>query len=136
MDASVVEIRVRYAETDRMGRAHHTHHLTWCESARTAWLRERGVRYADLENAGVFLPVSRVEVDYRRPAGYDETVRVEARLTRARSRSVTFRYELTRAGSGELLAEAETRLICVDREGRVRRLPAELREALEAGAAP
>lgn len=118
-----------------MGRAHHTHHLNWCEAARTAWLRERGVRYADLEDDGVFLPVSRVEVDYRRPAGYDDTVRVEARLTRARSRSVTFRYELTRAGSDELLAEAETRLICVDGDGRVRRLPAELREALEAGAA-
>ena len=135
MDASAVEIRVRYAETDRMGRAHHTHHLTWCEAARTAWLRERGVAYADLEEAGVFLPVSRVEVDYRRPAGYDDTVRVETWPSRSRSRSVTFRYALTLAASGEVLAEAETRLICVDADGRVRRLPAEIREALETGAA-
>ncbi len=135
MDASAVEIRVRYAETDRMGRAHHTHHLTWCESARTAWLRERGVSYGDLEDAGVYLPVSRVEVDYRRPVGYDEVVRVEAWPERARSRSVTFRYSLTRSGSDTLLAEAGTRLICVDGEGRVRRIPASVREALEVGAA-
>lgn len=135
MEESVVEIRVRYAETDRMGRAHHTHHLTWCEAARTAWLRERGIAYADLEADGVFLPVSRVEVDYRRPAGYDDTVRVAVWPTRARSRSVTFRYALTRAGSGEMLAEAETRLVCVDTEGRVRRLPDAIRSALENGTA-
>lgn len=134
MDASAVEIRVRYAETDRMGRAHHTHYLTWCEAARTAWLRERDVTYAELEEAGVFLPVFRVEVDYRQPADYDDTVRVEAWPSRSRSRSVTFRYSLTRAGSDEVLAEAETRLVCVDAEGRVRRLPPAVREVLEAGA--
>lgn len=132
MDVSVVEIRVRYAETDRMGRAHHSHHLTWCEAARTAWLRDRGVAYAELEEAGVFLPVSRVEVDYRRPAGYDEIVRVEAWPSRSRSRSVTFRYSITHAGSEEVLAEAETRLICVDADGQVRRLPPTVRETLEA----
>lgn len=132
MHASTVEVRVRYAETDRMGRAHHTHHLTWCEVGRTAWLRERGVSYADLEEAGVLLPVSRVEVDYRRPAGYDETVRITTRLSRARSRSVTFRYELDRAADGEALARAETELVCVDRSGRVRRLPEELRARLQA----
>lgn len=134
MNENVIEIRVRYAETDRMGRAHHTHHLTWCEAGRTAWLRDRGIAYADLEEAGVFLPVSRVEVDYRRPAEYDEIVRVRTWPSRSRSRSVTFRYRLQRRGSRELIAEAETRLMCVDRDGRIRRLPAQVREAVGGGA--
>lgn len=135
MSTSRIEVRVRYAETDRMGRAHHTHHLVWCEAGRTAWLEERGVRYADLEEEGVFLPVSRVSVEYRRPAGYDDRVEVETRLSGVKSRTVSFAYALRRVHDGALVATAETELICVDPEGRVRSLPAGLRELLsgEAG---
>lgn len=136
MDSTVVEVRVRYAETDQMGRAHHAHHLVWCEAARTAWLRERGATYAGLEERGVLLPVSRVSVDYRRPARYDETVRVETWPEAVRSRSVTFRYALSRARDGERLAEAETELVCLDAEERIRRMPDDLRELLERGASP
>lgn len=133
MDTSAIEIRVRYAETDRMGRAHHTHHLTWCEAARTAWLRKRGVSYADLEAAGVFLPVSRVEVDYRRPATYDQRVRITTWPDRARSRSVTFRYDLERVDDDEPVARAEIVLVCVGEDGQVRRIPEEVRSLLEPG---
>ena len=134
MDSTAVEVRVRYAETDQMGRAHHVHHLVWCEAARTAWLRERGASYAELESRGVLLPVSRVSVDYRRPVRYDETVRVETWPEAVRSRSVTFRYALRRPPDGELLAEAETELVCVDGEDRIRRMPDDLRTLLRAGA--
>lgn len=134
MDSTVIEVRVRYAETDQMGRAHHAHHLVWCESARTAWLRERGMAYTELEARDVLLPVSRASVDYRRPARYDDTVQVEAWPETVRSRSVTFRYALRRPGSGELLAEAETDLVCVDEEERIRRIPDDLRTLLEEGA--
>ena len=134
MDESATEIRVRYAETDRMGRAHHTHHLTWCEAGRTEWLRERGIAYADLEAEGVFLPVSRVEVDYRRPAAYDETVRVETWPSEVKSRTVTFRYRLSLRDAGELVARAETRLVCVDADGRIRRLPPSVRSVVEGAA--
>lgn len=135
MDSTEVEVRVRYAETDQMGRAHHAHHLVWCEAARTAWLRQRGMAYAGLEQRDVLLPVSRVMVDYRRPVRYDETVRVEAWPETVRSRSVTFRYALRRASSGELLAEAATDLVCVDGKERIRRMPDDLRRLLERGAA-
>lgn len=135
MDSTEIEVRVRYAETDQMGRAHHAHHLVWCEAARTAWLRARGLAYDELEERDVLLPVSRVEVDYRRPARYDETVCVKAWPEVVRSRSVTFRYALRRNSSGELLAEAETELVCVDPEERIRRMPDDLRSLLERGAA-
>lgn len=130
MESTTIEVRVRYAETDQMGRAHHAHHLIWCESARTEWLRSRGASYARLEEEGVFLPVSRVHLDYRGAAGYDDTVRVEAWPAAVRSRSVTFRYRLDRPSDGTLLAEAETELVCTDEGGRARRMPERLRSVL------
>lgn len=130
MDSTTIELRVRYAETDQMGRAHHAHHLVWCESARTEWLRDRGVSYARLEAEGVFLPVSRVSVDYRGAAGYDESVRIEAWPHAVRSRSVTFRYRLRSGVDDEPVAEVETELVCVDEGRRVRRIPGELRSVL------
>lgn len=130
MDDSTVELRVRYAETDRMGRAHHAVHLVWAEAGRTSWMRERGISYADLEDRGVFLPVSRVEVDYRGGVGYDETVRVRCWPAAVRSRRVTFGYDFARAPDGETVARAETDLVCMDGEERVRRLPDDLRKVL------
>lgn len=126
-----IEVRVRYAETDQMGRAHHSHYLVWCELARTTLLRERGLPYAELEARGFLLPVARAEVEYRRPVGYDEAVRVEAWIERVRSRDVSFGYRLTLAADGTLVATARTTLVSTDRGGRPTRLPEELRERLE-----
>ncbi|HKK07578.1 MAG TPA: thioesterase family protein [Gemmatimonadota bacterium] len=134
MSTSTIRLRVRYGETDQMGRAHHSHYLLWCEEGRTAWLRERGASYRELEEEGVLLPVSRVAVSYREPAGYEEEIDVETRVAGVRSRSITFVYRVRRASDGAVLADASTELVCMDRDGRVRRLPAELREALEGAA--
>lgn len=131
MDESTVELRVRYAETDRMGRAHHAVHLVWAEAGRTSWMRERGISYADLEDRGVFLPVSRAEVDYRAGVGYDETVRVRCWPASVRSRRVTFGYDFERAGDGGTVARAEVDLVCMDGDGRVRRLPDDVRAVLD-----
>ncbi len=134
------EIRVRYAETDQMGRAHHSHYLVWCELGRTALMRERGLPYADLERRGLRLPVSRAEVEYRGGAGYDEPVRIETRVEAVRSRSVAFAYRLVHAEGGGLLARARTELVCTREDGRPVRLPEDVRSALEgargAGEAP
>lgn len=130
-----VEIRVRYAETDQMGRAHHTHYLVWCELGRTALMRERGVSYSGLERDGVLLPVTRAELEYRRGVAYDEVVRVETRVSDVRSRSVVFEYEVRLASDDSLLARARTQLMCTDRGGRPRRIPTPVRAVLEAARA-
>lgn len=130
MESTTIEVRVRYAETDQMGRAHHAHYLVWCESARTEWLRSRGASYDRLEEEGVFLPVSRVRMDYRGAVGYDDVVTVEAWPEAVRSRTVTFGYRLERASDGDRVAEAEIELVCTDDRGRVRRMPEELRAVL------
>lgn len=128
-----VEFRVRYAETDQMGRAHHSHYLAWCELGRTALMRERGVPYGDLERRGVLLPVTRAELEYRRGARFDDVVSVETVVERVRSRAVAFRYRIARVEDGALLARARTELVCTDQAGRPRRLPEAVRTVLGSG---
>lgn len=126
-----VDVRVRYAETDQMGRAHHRHYLVWCELGRTALMREHGVSYAELEREGVLLPVARVEIEYRAPVFYDEVVRIHTRVERVRSRSVVFDYRLTRDADEVTVARARITLASADRDGRPRRLPEAVRHALD-----
>jgi acyl-CoA thioester hydrolase len=135
MSTSTIRLRVRYGETDQMGRAHHSHFLLWCEEGRTQWLRERGASYAELEGRGVLLPVSRVTVAYREPARYEQEIEVVTRVEQVRSRSVTFAYRIRRASDGVTVAEASTELVCMDSSGGVRRLPETLRATLESAVA-
>jgi acyl-CoA thioester hydrolase len=120
---SSVDFRVRYSETDQMGVAHHGHYLAWCEMARTEHMRRLGVRYRDLEERGVRLPVSEAHVRFAKSARYDDPLRVTAWLTEAGSRRVSFGYRVERVDDGALLATAETSLVSVDMQGRPSRLP-------------
>lgn len=125
-----IQLRVRYAETDQMGRAHHMQYLAWFELGRTELIRGTGLAYAEMERRGIWLPVSHVELDYRRGAGYDELVEIETRVSGVRSRTVTFAYRALRVEDGELLAEGTTRLVCTSADGRPRRFPPEIEETL------
>ncbi len=127
----IAEVRVRYAETDQMGRAHHRHYLVWCELGRTALMREHGVSYAELERSGLWLPVSRVEVEYRIPVAYDELIRIHTRVERVRSREVVFAYRIARAADDATLARARTALVCTDARGRPHRFPETVKRQLE-----
>lgn len=124
-------LRVRYAETDQMGRAHHMQYLAWFELGRTELLRTAGATYSEMERAGVMLPVSNVEVEYRSPVGYDEMVDIYTRVSGVRSRTVTFTYLATRAETGEEVAAGSTRLVCTDEAGKPRRIPPHLIAVLE-----
>ena len=119
-------LRVRYAETDQMGRAHHMHYLAWFELGRTELLRAAGAAYSEIERQGVMLPVSNVDVEYLSGVGYDELVEVETRVSEVRSRTVTFAYVAARAETGEVLASGSTRLVCTNSEGRPKRIPPHL----------
>ena len=127
---STIEFRVRYAESDQMGVVYHANYLVWCEMGRTDHLRRLGHSYAEMERQGVYLAVSTVRIRFRAPARYDDRVRVRTRLTRLRSRAVTFDYRIENAETGVVLADAEIDLICTDREGATRKLPVELQGVL------
>jgi acyl-CoA thioester hydrolase len=120
-----ITIRVRYAETDRMGLLHHANYLVYFEQGRTELLRSRGLSYRDLEDQGYLLVLTRAQVRYRSPARYDDLLTLRTTLTRTTLVKLEHHYELFRDGA--LLAEGETTLGCVNRQGKVQPLPEFLR---------
>ena len=129
-----VDIRVRYAETDRMGVVYHANYLVWCEIGRTDFIRERcGMSYAYMERSGYQLAVADAAIRYHAPARYDDRVRVHTTLTEVRSRTVTFEYLVTHADTGDRLVSARTTLVSIDGGGRTVSLPQPLRAVLERG---
>lgn len=116
------QIRVRYCETDRMGVAHHGAYIDWFEEARTEWMRELGQTYRSLEDAGTLLQVVATDLRYRSSVTYDDPVVIETRMRECKRASVTMEYELRRP-DGSLVATGSTTLACVDRGGKLRRLP-------------
>jgi acyl-CoA thioester hydrolase len=122
-------ISVRYAETDRMGVAHHSSYLLWFELARTGLLREAGHAYRDLEKSGVLLPVLEYGCKFLKSADYDDRLRIETAVRDLKSRTVTFQYTVYRGD--ERLADGFTYHVCVDNNFKTRRFPNEVLEAME-----
>jgi acyl-CoA thioester hydrolase len=124
-------VRVRYAETDRMGVAYHAHYFVWFEMARTKLMRRAGCAYKDLEDRdGLRFPVIRAEARYHASARYDDRLDVDARLVSVGGARLRFEYELSAGDGGRLLATGFTEHACVGRDGRPRRLPELLRRRL------
>lgn len=114
-------IRVRYPEVDAMGYLHHSRYLQYFEIGRVELLRAQGFSYADLERAGVFFVVVKVEVRYRNPAKYDEELTLKTKLVRQTSVRLDHAYELSRGGT--LLAEGTTTIACIGRDGQLQQIP-------------
>lgn len=125
MVSGEIKIRVRYAETDRMGLLHHANYLVYFEEGRTELLRSQGFTYRDIEDQGFYLVLTKLQVRYRRPAYYDDLLSLRTTIVRTTMVKIEHKYELLR--DGMLLAEGETTLGCVDHEGKVQPLPDSLR---------
>lgn len=119
-------VRVRYCETDRMAIAHHGSYVAWFEEARTEWMRQRGRSYRQLEDDGNLLQVVDLQCRYHKPVDYDEVVAIRVRVAEAGRATVTLAYEARRESDGEVCASGSTKLACVGRDGKLRRLPQEL----------
>ena len=117
-------IRVRYAETDRMGVVYHANYLVWFEIGRTEFCRARGFAYKDMEeNDRAFLVVAESYCRYKAPAFYDDELVVRTHITELRRRSLRFGYEIVRLSDGQIIAEGETGHVVTDKNGRVRSFP-------------
>lgn len=124
MTEHTISIRVRYPEVDAMGYLHHSRYLQYFEMGRVELLRAKGFCYAQLERDGVFFVVVKAEVRYKAPARYDDELALTTRIVRQTSVRIDHVYELRRGET--LLAEANTTIACVDRQGQLRAIPAEL----------
>jgi acyl-CoA thioester hydrolase len=108
-----IKRRVTYAETDRMGYLYYGHYANYYESARVEALRALGIRYRDLEDCGLLMPVRRLECRYLRPALYDEEIEVKVIVPVLPRLTMEFRYEL-RNESGILINTGFTELVFFD----------------------
>jgi acyl-CoA thioester hydrolase len=124
-DTVDTEVRVRYAETDQMGVAYYANYLVWFEVGRSEFCRKRGFCYADLEASGFKLVVTDAHCRYRNAARYDETITVRTWLRGMNSRMITFGYQILRKEKEEVIAEGETRHLCIDSNGKPKSLPKE-----------
>ena len=120
-DSDETTIRVRYAETDRMGLLHHANYAVYFEAARTEMLRKRGFSYRDIEDSGHFLVIVELGCKYQKPAYYDALLTIKTFVERVTHVKLVHRYEVRRDGT--LLAEGNSTLACVDKEGRPQALP-------------
>lgn len=124
-------VRVRYAETDRMGVVYHANYLIWFEIGRTEFCRARGFAYRDMEeNDNAWLVVAESYCRYKAPAQYDDELLVRTHITELRRRSVRFGYEILRLSDGQVIAEGETGHVVTDHNGRVISMPESYRNAL------
>jgi acyl-CoA thioester hydrolase len=117
-----IQIRVRYAETDRMGLLHHANYLIYFEQARTELLRTHHGAYKELEDQGYYLVIAKVEIKYKSPAHYDDVLTIRTTVTRTTPIRIEHKYEVFRERA--LICEGTTTLACVDREGKLQAMPA------------
>lgn len=121
-------VRVRYAETDKMGVVYYANYFVWFEVGRTDWLRSLGWTYREMETEGIILPVIEAHCEYHRPSRYDDEmeVRTEARMVSAAR--VEFSYRVVRREDQQVTASGRTVHVAVDPSGRPRRLPDRIRQ--------
>ena len=113
MKKTYTNLRVRYGETDQMGIVYYGNYAEYLEQGRTEWLRELGFSYKFLEENNVHLPVVNLNIDYKKPALYDDVITITTTLKKMPSVKIEFYYEIHNQ-EGQLLIQATTTLVFVN----------------------
>ena len=119
-------VRVNYHETDGQRRLHHANYLNYFERGRVEMLRDAGTSYRELEDTGLMLVVSEMNVRYHSAAEFDDELVLTTHLIEIRKVRLAHRYQIHRGE--ELLVDADSIIACVDSTGRPTRLPQSLLE--------
>jgi len=122
-------IRVRYADTDRMGVVYHGKYSVYFEIGRSEYIREKGFTYRDFEEMGYQLVVVGLEAKYYNSATYDDLLTVRTGISELKSRGLTFHYEIYK--NGNIIVEGKTKHICVNSGKKPVVIPSPLIEILK-----
>ena len=109
--------KIRYAETDQMGVVHHANYLLYLEQARIEWLENKGIKYDELEKEGIMLPVYKIDIDYKKPLVFGESVKVQVQCSKAPDVKIGFDYKLLNL-SNEVVAKAKVVLVFMSAQNR------------------
>lgn len=113
MKSDKIQFRVRYGETDQMGFVYYGNYAQYFEIGRTEWLRKLGVTYKKMEENGVMLPVMNLNINYLKPAKYDDLLTLKTTLIKIPSAKIEFSYEIFNE-ENELLTTGKTTLVFVN----------------------
>jgi acyl-CoA thioester hydrolase len=107
------KVRVRYSETDQMRVVYHGNYAQYFEMGRVEWLRNLGLSYKWMEDNGIMLPVVSLTMNYKKPAQYDDEIRVKTIFKSQSSVKIEFEYEIYNERE-ELLTTGSSILVFVD----------------------
>lgn len=121
-----VPVRVRYADTDRMGIVYYGTYPQYFEIGRSEFMRGKGFTYRRFEEMGYHLVVTGIEIKYHNAATYDDLLFVRTSISDVKSRGLTFCYEIFK--DGVIIVEGHTKHICVDGGRKPVRIPSDVME--------
>lgn len=121
-----ISIAVRYCETDAMGFLHHANYLNYFELGRTELFRAQGGSYRRMEELQMYFVVVKLQIQYQKPARYDDQLTLLTEIIRTTPARVEHRYRLMR--DNELLCEATSTVALIDGTGQLQRIPENLNE--------
>lgn len=126
------EVRVRYAETDKMGIVHHSNYYIWFELGRSEVCRAKGFSYLQMEDQdNALMVVAESSCRYKSPAFYEDFLTIRTKINKIRSRSIIFDYEVYRQSDDKILAIGRTLHIVTNKEHKITRLPRQYRDLLD-----
>ncbi|NNC96182.1 MAG: acyl-CoA thioesterase [Chitinophagales bacterium] len=105
-----LKIRVRYGETDKMGQVYYGYYSLYYEQSRTEAIRKLGSTYKELEDSGILMPVTRMEVKFIKPASYDDMLTVKTTVPELPHKNIEFHHEIVN-GEGDLINKAVIQLL-------------------------
>ncbi|ENK1243178.1 acyl-CoA thioesterase [Clostridium botulinum] len=109
------ETTVRYVETDQMGVVHHSNYYPWFEIGRTEFTKATGMKYTDIENLGVMMPLTESYCKYIKPAKYEDEIIIETSIEKLTPVKIIFSYKIIKKENNELLAKGNTAQAFVDK---------------------
>ena len=109
-----MQIKVRYCETDQMGLVHHGSYVNYFEEARISWISNLGFSYGEMEKSGIILPVSKLNINYLRPAYFENDLVVNVELAELPTSRLIFNYSIT--NKGEVVVTGTTVLAFLNKE--------------------
>lgn len=109
------ETTVRYVETDQMGVVHHSNYYPWFEIGRTEFTKATGMKYTDIENIGVMMPLTESYCKYIKPAKYEDEIIIETSIEKLTPVKIIFSYKIIKKENNELLAKGSTTQAFVDK---------------------
>ncbi len=107
------KIRVRYGETDQMGVVYHGNYAQYLEVSRVEWLRSIGISYKKMEEEGVMLPVVNLNINFKKPALYDEVITIKTTMRETPTVKIIIDQELYNEKE-QLISNSSITLVFVD----------------------